>query len=554
MNPTLRLFFVLGCLLSLPVQAQPAENSVNILVINAYYQRLPWTLSLNEGVQTAQASIDDAEVTLFFENLDVTRSNQQQSETYRQYLREKYSSIHLDAVIADSAPSSAFLEQMPVFDPLIQIHYALSNPSVVRQPKRLMFGNDQSHFIERTLEIIREQNPDLQRLIVVESGAPPARQVRPVIESYLQRYPDIALDVKSDFRWAELLTSLGALDQHTVIYFGAVFRDSEGQTFVPRTALTELVEATNVPVYGSYSTYLGTGLVGGHLSDAARTGQSMVEAVMDYLRYGEFSGFYPTSQSYIDATAARRFHLETSLSSPAILLNEPEPWYQRNDRILLWVLLVFILVSVLSLYWNSRLKRLVDRLHQTNRMLKDTKKALSVSNGELKTLSRQDPLTGLYNRRAMLPLIEDAVSECQRYELPSTLMLLDLDDFKLINDQLGHNIGDAVLKSVAYVLQSVSRRTDTIARWGGEEFLILAKGIHAEEAFRYLEKVRKQIRESQTIDDRPITFSAGVCEIQATHTADHLIAEADQAMYDAKLNGKDQTRIHRPDESSVSNT
>ncbi|WP_050762837.1 sensor domain-containing diguanylate cyclase [Reinekea blandensis] len=554
MRPTVHLFFVLGCLLSLPVQAKPAENTVNILVINAYYQRLPWTLSFNDGVQTAQMSIEDADVTLFFENLDVTRSDQQQSETFRQYLREKYSSIHLDAVIADSAPSSAFLEQMPVFDSLIQIHHALSNRSVVRQQNRLLFSNDQTHFIERTLEIIREQNPDLQRLVVIESGAPPARRVRPVIESYLQRFPDIALEVPSDFRWPELLTRLTDLDKQTAIFYGAMFQDSDGQAFVPRDALKELTEATNVPVYGSYATYLGTGMIGGHLSDPARTGQSMVEAVMDYLRFGEFAGFYPTSQSYIDATAARRFRLDTSLSTPVILLNEPERWYQRNDRVLLWVLLVFILVSVLSLYWNSRLKRLVDRLHQTNRMLKDTKKALSISNGELKTLSRQDPLTGLYNRRAMLPMIEDAVSEYQRYELPSTLMLLDLDDFKLINDQLGHNIGDAVLKSVAYVLQSVSRRTDTIARWGGEEFLILAKGIHAEEAFRYLEKVRKQIRESQTIDDRPITFSAGVCEVQANHTADTLIAEADQAMYDAKLNGKDRTCIHRPDEPSVANT
>lgn len=547
MKPTAFLLCLLGYCFSGPMAATPANTHLNMLVINGYYQQLPWTLSFNSGVQGAQLTLDDFDITLFFENLDVTRTDVYRQPVFREYLTQKYADIELDAVIADSAPAAQFISQVSAFESLIQVLYTPNHDNLITQPDRLVISNEQSHFVEQTLDIMRLQNPSLERIMVVESGAPDARQVTPIIAAYLQRYPELDVDYVTDFTWAELKARVRELKRNAAIYYGTVFSDNLGQSFTPRDAIAELAEVANVPVYGSYAVYLATGMVAGHLSDPKVAGESAVLAVLDYLRHGQFAGYYPVSQSYIDVAAAQRFGLATSLSVPVLLVNEPERWYQRNDRILLWMLLLFILVSIVSLFWNSRLKRLVDRLHKTNRMLKETKQALSKSNGELKVLSRQDALTGLLNRRAMLPMIDSAVSECQRYGLPSTLMLIDLDDFKQINDQLGHNIGDAVLKSVAFVLQSVSRRTDAIARWGGEEFLILAKGISAEEAYLYLEKVRKLIGDSQTIDHRAITFSAGICEVLPEHTSDSLVAEADQAMYDAKLQGKNQTRIYQTD-------
>ncbi len=154
--------------------------------------------------------------------------------------------------------------------------------------------------------------------------------------------------------------------------------------------------------------------------------------------------------------------------------------------------------------------------------------------------SRSDALTGLHNRRAFDPRLEDEFDRAHRYGVPLSVLMLDVDKFKLFNDSFGHGCGDEVLQTVARLLSEKARTSDFVARLGGEEFAILLPNTGAEGAFILAERMRRTI-ETAPWRLRPITISIGI----ATHTANsqtglRLLDQADQALYAAKEGGRNR--------------
>ncbi len=172
-------------------------------------------------------------------------------------------------------------------------------------------------------------------------------------------------------------------------------------------------------------------------------------------------------------------------------------------------------------------------------------------------LSRQtmtDDLTGLYNRRFFNMTLDKESARCTRTGEPFSLLILDLDHFKQINDTFGHPAGDAVLRKVAATLQQSIRKPDTACRYGGEEFALLMPGATAAAAHRVAERVRSRISsltsEALTIP-RPVTVSIGIRSVNRNETLSpsQIIAEADAALYTAKHNGRNRVELHPRKES-----
>jgi len=157
-------------------------------------------------------------------------------------------------------------------------------------------------------------------------------------------------------------------------------------------------------------------------------------------------------------------------------------------------------------------------------------------------LSRTDPLTGLRNRRAFLEAIEAELNRTSRSGLPTSLVLLDVDHFKLFNDEFGHPAGDIALQQVARILTDNSRSSDTVARHGGEEFGIVVPATSLEGAEIFAERLRRAVEEGPW-KQRPITASFGVATWREDGTADDLVRAADQALYIAKGAGRNQVAI-----------
>ncbi len=165
---------------------------------------------------------------------------------------------------------------------------------------------------------------------------------------------------------------------------------------------------------------------------------------------------------------------------------------------------------------------------------------------ELELLSVTDPLTNVHNRRGVMEKLEKEIERSLRYRHSLSLLMIDLDDFKKINDQFGHHAGDAVLVKAAERINQLSRSSDVVGRFGGEEFLMVLPNTTAEEA-RQLGERLCVVMESKPIrvDDHEITFTCSIGATQLTENSnlDALIQTADKALYEAKHQGKNRAII-----------
>jgi diguanylate cyclase (GGDEF)-like protein len=169
---------------------------------------------------------------------------------------------------------------------------------------------------------------------------------------------------------------------------------------------------------------------------------------------------------------------------------------------------------------------------------------------EALNLAQKDPLTGVYNRAALDEALEREISFARRQSGALSLVVLDIDHFKTINDQYGHIIGDCVLKSVVEQIQGCMRSTDQLFRYGGEEFVVLTRNTDARGACLLAERIRKTVEESSCScsgAEIPVTLSAGVSTLRDHDLPVTLFAHADQALYLAKDRGRNQVRCSGQD-------
>ena len=189
---------------------------------------------------------------------------------------------------------------------------------------------------------------------------------------------------------------------------------------------------------------------------------------------------------------------------------------------------------------------LADRFGQVRRHLSEQKAELASALDRIQALATRDVLTGLLNRRAMLEQLERQSSEQERRGVPMCLAVFDLDHFKRVNDELGHAMGDRVLQTFARVARDEVRGGDVLARWGGEEFLLMMPDTGASVAWHCVERIHRAMHSTifdQAPDDFVVTFSAGLAICQTADDVEAAIDRADQAMYRAKAAGRNRTEL-----------
>jgi diguanylate cyclase (GGDEF)-like protein len=158
----------------------------------------------------------------------------------------------------------------------------------------------------------------------------------------------------------------------------------------------------------------------------------------------------------------------------------------------------------------------------------------------------RDPLSGLLNRRGMLDKLQYEFDRKQRYKNDLTVMMCDIDHFKIVNDQYGHDKGDEVIKSLGTIFTAGLRKQDSLARWGGEEYLFLLPETNGEQAMHLAEKLRSKIEQTQFKQKEKIfsvTISIGLHQIASTDTINLAITKADSNLYKAKEQGRNRCII-----------
>lgn len=192
------------------------------------------------------------------------------------------------------------------------------------------------------------------------------------------------------------------------------------------------------------------------------------------------------------------------------------------------------LISRTYLKWSQLVNEHFHQFEELNTILHQKNKHLA-------KLATKDALTGVNNRHMFAEHYQKESAASKRYKNQLSLVMMDLDHFKKINDTYGHNIGDNVLKQFASIVLETIREADIFARWGGEEFVLLLKNIECQDALAVAEKIRKAVEAYSFDEAGQITCSIGICEVQDDEPLESAIERADHALYESKRRGRNQT-------------
>jgi len=195
---------------------------------------------------------------------------------------------------------------------------------------------------------------------------------------------------------------------------------------------------------------------------------------------------------------------------------------------------------------NEKLTHLQEKLEQVHQH----SHSLHGENETLVRLAAKDGLTGLYNHAYIKERLKQELYRCQRYDHPLSLLMIDIDDFKSINDNYGHVVGDRVLKTLSMLMQEIIRPSDILGRYGGEEFLAILPQTNSGNSLAVAERIRENI-EFYEFEVHPsknkisqVTVSIGLCAYpDHGQTPEELIAFADESLYAAKREGKNRVAI-----------
>ncbi|GAB6137715.1 GGDEF domain-containing protein [Halanaerobaculum tunisiense] len=189
----------------------------------------------------------------------------------------------------------------------------------------------------------------------------------------------------------------------------------------------------------------------------------------------------------------------------------------------------------------NEISKLNNQLANKSRKLTKKNKKLNKANKRIENLLRTDELTELSNRRHFMEYFKKMIARSKRYSTSLSLIMCDLDKFKEINDNYGHDIGDKVLKAVGELLKEETREEDMAARVGGEEFSILLTDTSLQNGKVYAERIRKKVSQLDIEEvDRKITLSLGITKLKESDDKESFFKRADEALYKAKNSGRNK--------------
>jgi diguanylate cyclase (GGDEF)-like protein len=249
-----------------------------------------------------------------------------------------------------------------------------------------------------------------------------------------------------------------------------------------------------------------------------------------------------------ELTQMQRMDVEKTL---LLASQEAERGRTRITLFSIFAVLVSLTVTFIAIWYGRKLSGqlqdmnsyLEQKIYERTESLLDTQKELLEDNSELTRMALTDSLTGLSNRTHMNQILHKEFSRFERHGQCFGIIMLDIDHFKSINDKLGHDAGDRVLKKLAATFESAIRSSDFIARWGGEEFLICCTTIEEEDLLPIAETIRQLVANTDFEHKDRITASLGCAAIVKGETIGDLIKRADIALYEAKNNGRNQSTV-----------
>jgi diguanylate cyclase (GGDEF)-like protein len=463
------------------------------------------------------------------------------------YLRTKYAAVKFDAIITENAVAAAFLAAHPELFPGVPRHY-VNHGQLGWQPPDGAGYEVRSDFA-RAIGVIPQVAPNVRRIAVVGDQSARCQEwvsaIRAVAQGYNKR---IAFEYWDNQTFEDLQRAAHGLDRGTALFLLMTNRDSAGAMISPGELARTLAASTQAPVFTHTESMVQSGVVGGYVVSGESVGRLIAQIML-----GE-PPVQDRLQGYLfDYPTAKRLQLR-NLPPEAMVRNRPDNvWDLYRWQIIAGITLIVlqgVLISSLVLALRSRRRTLGtladERNNLEDRVLQRTLELL-MANKKLEELATTDPLTGIANRRKMTDQISHELERTRRFHHPLSLLMIDIDHFKRINDTFGHEVGDKAIVAVSKLLTESMRSIDLAARFGGEEFVLLMPETHVEVAMHAAERLRELVSalrvEAGDGAQVALTVSVGVAAadpLGAQDTPSSLLVRADKALYRAKKEGRNR--------------
>ena len=509
-----------------------------------------WQALVHKGLDDELASNNQsAAVGVFEERFDVVRVGEEQSvAAMEQYLRAKYAKVRFDAIITENYVAAGFLSARPQLFAGAQRIY-LNHGRRDWQPVDGVGYEIRADF-QHAIGIIPRVAPQVRRIVVVGDSTQRIQELVAEVRSVAAGYQgQLRFEYWDSLTFEQLYREAAALGPDSAVFLLAAYHDSSGASTRPVDVARALAAVTRAPIFTNLESLVVPGVAGGYVISAERIGHAIGSILQrqppDIAGIPRYVFDYPTVQ---------RLQLQ-NLPDKVHWLNRPRTmWEQYRLQIVVGLSLIVleaVLISALVLALRGRrqsLQALSDERGQLEERMRLRTLELVDANNRLERLATTDPLTGIGNRRRMTEQINSELERARRFRHPLTLLMVDIDHFKQINDRHGHEAGDRAIIEVSKALASGVRSIDMASRFGGEEFVLLMPETDMEVAGRAAERLRADVAELDIVDDdgAPIelTISIGVAmadpEGAAPDSMSSLLIRADKALYRAKHEGRNR--------------
>lgn len=524
--------------------ATAAENPRNILFVFSWHNQLPWQMELERGIEE-QFKAASSPPNLYFEYMDAGRfTGPRQVRVFREYLARKYANFPLDHVVFESLPAAKLLQTSPGLFKGIDTLVLNPGPS-----KESTFGS--ASVVPVTLDMVTSIRSALKlsraKTVYLVGGATPGTvdRIREASDILAREAPGKKIVSLAGLPMDLLLKRVERLDRDGIILYLLLFQDGLGDKYIPYDAARQISEHANVPTYSFWTPLLGSGVVGGYMLSGEQTGREAAILLMNHKRNdvtdmaSRFHGYY------FDWRQLRRWNMDESgvPRDSTVLFKQPMFYEEHYLELGIFLVLGFLLVLTvryreLKIY-NREINSARKDLQSANLELGRVKNSLEEKNQLLRKLSVTDSLTGLFNRAYLDEKLHDEIDRIERYGDGLSVIMVDVDHFKEINDRYGHPVGDEVLSRIAVDLRENIRSIDTIGRWGGEEFMIICPNSDEHQSMLLAEKLREIVRSTEHPTVGIVTCSFGVASYAPGISEAKLIKDADNALYRSKNSGRD---------------
>ena len=559
--------FLLLCSNSFFHAVKAEENSQkNILILNSYSDVFNWTHDESNGIINGLTS-NGKNISISVEYMDWKNFNLKNNWDYLyEYFNYKYENKHLDLIITtdDAALDFALEYRKKMFSDAPIVFCGVNSEGIktlIKDQSNVTGVAEEIDPID-TLKLAVKANPEVDEIYLLYDNSESGISTGQLMNETIKRFDsNINIINWNNLSLDEILIKVAKLNKNSIVYITTYTSDTNNTVYDFDYVIKEVSLLSNVPVYGLYDFALGNGIIGGKMLSGRLQGENAAEIAIRILS-GEDPDDIPilytnTTNTAFDYDQLVRFGIPFNiLPKDGEIINRPFSFYQTYRTLVLAVIAIFTLIAIfvlILLFHNKKLRNMKNDLNNKNEELiaseeKSRKQyekivlineKIRLSDEKLKYHAYHDILTGLPNKTSLYEYMGTIDSQVGK-----AIFFIDLDDFKFINDTLGHSYGDKVLIRVGDKINRLLSNGGTLYHLSGDEFIVLYERV--DDIYKVEHLAKKLLDDfSKNYDnafvDIRVSFSMGIA-ISPNHgvNVEELIKHADIAIYNAKKQGKNR--------------